>query len=31
MAILPIIVGSIGGINVSLGGTSILILVGVAL
>ena len=30
MAILPIIVGSIGGINVSLGGTSILILVGVA-
>ena len=31
MAILPIIVGSVGGINVSLGGTSILILVGVAL
>ena len=31
MAILPIIVGSIGNINVSLGGTSILILVGVAL
>ena len=31
MAILPIIVGRIGNINVSLGGTSILILVGVAL
>lgn len=31
MAILPIVVGSIGGISVSLGGTSVLILVGVAL
>lgn len=31
IAILPIIVGSIGGIPVQLGGTSILILVGVAL
>ncbi len=31
IAILPIVVGSVGGINVSLGGTSILILVGVAL
>ena len=31
IAILPIIVGSVGGIGVSLGGTSILILVGVAL
>ncbi len=31
MAVLPIIVGSLGKINVSLGGTSILILVGVAL
>ena len=31
IAILPIIIGSVGGISVSLGGTSILILVGVAL
>lgn len=31
MAILPIIVGTVGGISVSLGGTSVLILVGVAL
>lgn len=31
MAVLPILVGTLGGINVSLGGTSILILVGVAL
>jgi len=31
IAILPIIVGSVGQISVSLGGTSILILVGVAL
>jgi preprotein translocase subunit SecY len=31
LAILPIIIGSVGGISVSLGGTSILILVGVAL
>ncbi len=31
MAVLPNIVGSIGGMNVALGGTSILILVGVAL
>ena len=31
LAILPILVGSVGGINVSLGGTSVLILVGVAL
>ena len=31
IAILPIAIGSIGGINISLGGTSILILVGVAL
>lgn len=31
IAILPIIIGSVGGINISLGGTSILILVGVAL
>ena len=31
IAILPIIVGNVGGINISLGGTSILILVGVAL
>ncbi len=31
IAILPIIVGSVGGINVSLGGTSVLIMVGVAL
>ena len=31
IAILPILVGSIGGIQISLGGTSVLILVGVAL
>ena len=31
IAILPIVVGSIGGINISLGGTSVLIMVGVAL
>lgn len=31
IALLPIVVGSIGGISVSLGGTSVLILVGVAL
>ncbi len=31
IAILPIIVGSVGGISISLGGTSVLILVGVAL
>lgn len=31
IAILPIFVGQIGGMNISLGGTSILILVGVAL
>ena len=31
IAILPILVGSIGGINISLGGTSLLIMVGVAL
>ena len=31
IAILPILIGSVGGINISLGGTSILILVGVAL
>ena len=31
IAILPIIVGSVGGINISLGGTSVLIMVGVAL
>lgn len=31
IAILPIILGSVGGINISLGGTSILIMVGVAL
>ncbi len=31
MAVLPILVGSIGGMNIALGGTSILILVGVAL
>ncbi len=31
IAVLPIIIGSVGGINVSLGGTSILIVVGVAL
>ena len=31
LAILPIIVGSVGGMNVALGGTSVLIMVGVAL
>ena len=31
IAILPIIVSSVGGINISLGGTSVLIMVGVAL
>lgn len=31
IAILPIIIGNVGGINISLGGTSVLILVGVAL
>lgn len=31
IAILPIILGTVGGINISLGGTSMLILVGVAL
>ncbi len=31
IAILPIIVGNIGGMNISLGGTSVLIMVGVAL
>ncbi len=31
MAILPILVGTVAGINISLGGTSVLILVGVAL
>jgi len=31
MAVLPVLVGSIGGMNIGLGGTSILILVGVAL
>ena len=31
VAILPIIVGNVGGINISLGGTSVLIMVGVAL
>ncbi len=31
IAILPIIVGTIGGMNISVGGTSVLILVGVAL
>ena len=31
LAILPIIIGSVGGINISLGGTSVLIMVGVAL
>ncbi len=31
IAILPIIIGSVGNINISLGGTSVLILVGVAL
>ena len=31
IAILPILVGKIGNMNISLGGTSLLILVGVAL
>ncbi|MBQ3817373.1 MAG: preprotein translocase subunit SecY [Clostridia bacterium] len=31
VAILPIIIGTVGGINISLGGTSVLIMVGVAL
>ena len=31
IAILPILVGNVGGINISLGGTSVLIMVGVAL
>ena len=31
IAILPIIIGTVGKINISLGGTSILIMVGVAL
>ena len=31
VAILPIVIGSVGGINISLGGTSVLIMVGVAL
>ena len=31
IAILPIIVSNVGGINISLGGTSVLIMVGVAL
>lgn len=31
LAILPIIIGTVGGINISLGGTSVLIMVGVAL
>ena len=31
IAILPIVIGNVGGISISLGGTSILILVGVAL
>ncbi len=31
IAILPIIIGTVGGINISLGGTSVLIMVGVAL
>ena len=31
IAILPIIIGSVGGINISVGGTSLLIMVGVAL
>ena len=30
IAILPIVIGSVGGINISLGGTSVLIMVGVA-
>ena len=31
IAILPILIGSVGGINISLGGTSVLIMVGIAL
>ena len=31
IAILPIIIGNVGQINISLGGTSLLIMVGVAL
>ena len=31
IAILPIVIGSVGTINISLGGTSMLIMVGVAL
>ena len=31
IAILPIIIGTVGGINISLGGTSVLIMVGDAL
>lgn len=31
IAILPIIIGSVGGMNISIGGTSVLIMVGVAL
>ena len=31
IAILPILIGTVGGINISLGGTSVLIMVGVAL
>lgn len=31
VAILPIIIGNVGGMNISLGGTSVLIMVGVAL
>ncbi len=31
LAVLPIIIGNVGGVSVSLGGTSVLILVGVAL
>ena len=31
IAILPIIIGNVGGISITLGGTSVLILVGVAL
>ncbi len=31
VAILPILIGNVGGINISLGGTSVLIMVGVAL
>jgi preprotein translocase subunit SecY len=31
IAIVPIIIGNVGSINISLGGTSVLIMVGVAL